>query len=123
MEDLLARMKKVIELELSPHSISHRNADDEIMRTNVSKVFTTKKYGQDILYCIIKALTKTTDKFLSPPTVNFKLIPFRNYAIGRNGIAELIACQKTFLLNTDIISVVDGVNGDDIFVGQQSRKK
>ena len=48
-------------------------------------------------------------------TVDFKLITFRDNAIGRDGITELIAWQNNFLHNTVAISVGDSGNGDDHF--------
>ena len=115
-EDLLARIqKKGVELELSPHSISHQNANEKVMRTNTLKVVTTEEDSQDALDGLIEALTEPQEDFLASLTFNFKLTPFRNNTIERDGITELIARQNTFLHNIVDISVVDCGNGDDLF--------
>lgn len=45
----------------------------------------------------------------------FKLIPFQNTAISRNGIAELIERQTTFLHRTTATSVIDMGDGSELF--------
>ena len=45
---------------------------------------------------------------LTHTMVDFKLIPFQNNVIGRDGITELITCQNNFLHRSMVTSVVDG---------------
>lgn len=77
-------------MELTPHTISDKNANDKIMRTNALKVVTTKADSQDVLEGFIAAPTKTPREFQLSLTVNFKLVPFQDDAIGRDRITELI---------------------------------
>ena len=95
-------------MELSPHSLTHRATDDEIMRTHALKVVTTEKGSEAFLNGLIECLTCTPIAFKYSTTVDFKLIPFKNNAIGRDGITELITRQNNFLHNSMATSVVDG---------------
>jgi len=115
-KDLLARINiKDLEIELSPHAISHKNVNDEIMRTNALKVVTTAEDSKVVLDGLITALTKTPREFQSSSTADFKLIPFQDNAIGRDGITELIERQNNYLHKTWAISVMDGGDGNDLF--------
>ena len=114
--DLLQRMgNPELELELTPHTIAHKNGDDETIRTNALKVVTTEADSQAILDGLIVALTQTPKEFQTSSTVDFKLIPFRDNAIGRDGITELIERQNSFLHKTCAISVIDGGDGNNQF--------
>ena len=76
-QDLLQRMGNTdLEMELTPHTIAHKNGEDEIMRTNALKVVTTEADSQAVLDGLIVALTKTPKEFQTSSTVDFKLIPF-----------------------------------------------
>jgi len=81
-------------MELTPHTISHKNGDYEIMRTNALKAITIAMDSQEVLNGLITALTKTPREFQSSLTVDFKLISFQDNVIGRDGITELIERQK-----------------------------
>ena len=48
-----------VELELSPHSLTYRGADDEIIRTYILKTITTKEDAEDVLTGLIESLTCT----------------------------------------------------------------
>ena len=85
------------------------------MRTNALKVVTTETDSQDVLDGLITALTKTPRDFQSSPTVDFKLIPFQDNAIGRDGITELIERQNNYLHKTWAISVIDGGDNNSKF--------
>ena len=94
-------------MELTPHTISHNNGDDDIMRSNALKDVTTVADSQKVLDGLITAITKTPREFQTSSTVDFKLIPFHDNTIDHDGITELIERQKT-LHQTWAISVKDG---------------
>ena len=98
-------------MELAPHTISHKNGDDEIMRNNALNVVTTEADSQDVLEGLIFALTKTPKESQTSSTVDFKLIPFQDNTIGKDGITELTERQNHFLHKTWEISVIDGAGG------------
>jgi len=77
-------------MELTPHTIFHKNGKDEIMRTNTLKAVTIATDRQEVLDGLITALTKTPREFQSLSTVDLNLIPFQDNVIGRDGITELI---------------------------------
>ena len=71
---------------------------------------TTEEDAEAVLNGLIECLTRTPTAFKYSTTVDFKLIPFQNHAIGRDGITELITRQNNFLHNSMATSVVDGGN-------------
>ena len=97
-----------VELELTPHSITHKAADNQTVRTHALKVVTVEKDADAVLNGLIAALTRTPTKFRHSTTVDFKLIPFQNNAIGRDGITQLITRQNNYLHSSMATSVVDG---------------
>jgi len=104
------------ELELSSHSLSHKMADDEVLRTRALMVVTTEEHSETVLNGLITALTgDPPDEWANSTTAELKLIPFQNKAIIRSGIAELIQQQNTFLHLTTATSVVDIGTGDEHF--------
>ena len=104
------------ELELSPHTLSHTMADGEVLRTRALKVVTTEEHSDTILDGLITALTSDpVDEWASSTTASFKLVPFRNTAISRSGITELIERQKVFLHRTMATSVIFMGTGDEQF--------
>ena len=102
------------ELELSPHTISHTTIRGEVLRTQALKVATTEKQSDTVLHGLIEALTDTLTEFATSTTTVFKLIPFQNTAINRDGIEELVVRQNSFLHVTTATSVVNRSNGDEI---------
>lgn len=82
------------------------------MRTDALKVVTTEDDSQAILDELIKALTQTRKEYQASSTVDFKLTPFQDNAIGREGIADLIERQNNYMHNTFTISVFDEGNGE-----------
>ena len=78
------------------------------MRMNALKVVTVEKDSEAVLNDLIEALTRTPTTFCHSNTVDFKLIPFQNNAIKRDGIIELITRHNNSLHNSMAISVVDG---------------
>ena len=97
-----------VELELSPHSLTHRGENNEVVRTHALKVVTVPDDAEAVLDGLIESLTRTPNEFKYSTTVDFKLIPFQNNAISRDGLAELFTWQNNFLHNTMATSVVDG---------------
>ena len=95
-------------MELTLRTISHKNVDNENMRTNAFKAVTTATDSQEVLNGLITSLTKTPREFQSSLTVDFTLIPFQDNVIGRDDITELIEHQNKFLHKTWAISVIDG---------------
>ena len=95
-------------MELTPHIISHKKRDDEIMRTNVLKAVITAKDSHEVLDGLITVLTKTPRDLQMASTVDFKLIPFQDNAVSWDSNTELIERQKKYLHKTWAISVIDG---------------
>ena len=87
-EDLIKRIgaDPPVELELSPHSITHRAGDNQTVRTNALKVVSTEEDAGTVLNGLIEALTNTPQEYTHSTTVDFKLIPFQNNVIGRDGL-------------------------------------
>ena len=109
-----------MELELSPHSISHTSSSGEVIRTRALKVVTTTTQSETILEGLITALTgDPSTEFANSTTSEFKLIPFQNTAISRGGIEELVGRQNYFLHQTSATSVVDMGNGDGNFFTEE----
>ena len=81
-----------------------------MIRTHALKVATTEEDSEAVLNGLIECLTRTPTSFKYSTTADFKLIPFKNNAIGRDGIKELITQQNNFLHNSVATSVVDGGN-------------
>ena len=97
-----------VEIELTPHTITHRATDSQVIRTHALKVVTVEHDADKVLNGLIESLTRTPKEFQYSTTVDFKLIPFQSNAIGREGITELITCQNNFLHSTVATSVIDG---------------
>ena len=76
------------------------------IRTHVLKVDPTDEDSTNVLDRRIKALTSNPVEYWASNTADYKLIPFQNNAIGRDGLTKLIARQNEFLHNTTVISVV-----------------
>ena len=68
-----------------------------------------------VLDGLIEALTTTPGEFAASTTAAFKLIPFRNHAISKDGMTELMTRQNDFLHHTAAISVVNGGYCDQRF--------
>ena len=69
-----------------------------------------------VLDWLIEALTgDPANEWVNSITAEFKLIPFKNSAISRNGVAELIKRRNTFLHLTAATSVIDMGTGDEYF--------
>ena len=101
---------------MSPHKLSHTMADGELLRTRAMKVVTTEDHSEMIHGGLITALTSNPpEEWESSTTAAFKLVPFQNSAISRNGIAELIEQQNTFLHLTAATSAIDMGTGDEYF--------
>ena len=115
--DLLRRIgENGTELELSPHSISHTSTSGEVLRTRALKVVTTAEHSDKILEGLITALTgDPAEEYADSTTAAFKLIPFQNTAINRDGIEELVRRQNDFLHRTSATSVVNVGTGDESF--------
>jgi hypothetical protein len=123
--DLLRRIGAIgAELELSPHSISHTSTSGEVLRTRALKVVTTAEQSDKILEGLITALTgEPVEEFANSTTAEFKLIPFQNTAINRDGIEELVRRQNDFLHRTSATSVVDMGTGDEKFPSENEGNK
>lgn len=106
--DLVTRIGDAVELELSPHMISHCSTDQRIIKTNALKVVTTAKDSKAVLNGLIRALTVTPAKFRTLTTRNFKLIHFQDNEIDLEGLTELITRQNGFLHYTVEILVIGG---------------
>ena len=115
--DLIKRIGvEGIEIELSPHALSHTTTDGHVLRTRALKVVTTEEHGEAVLEGLIDALTgPVPDEFSDSTTAAFKLVPFNNSAITRDGVAELVERQNDFLHRTTATSVVDMGDGDEWF--------
>ena len=57
---------------------------------------------------LIEASIVTPKDFQVSRASDFKLAPFQNHVIGRDGLTELLTCLHEFLHNTVVILVVDG---------------
>ena len=68
-----------------------------------------------VLNGLIEALTETPIEYATSTTAEFKLIPFQNTAINRDGIEELVVRQNSFLHVTTATSVVNVGKGDELF--------
>lgn len=77
---------------------------------HVLRVVTTEDDSEAALYGLIDTLTCTPLEAKLSTTVYFKVTPFQNNDIGRDGITELITRQNNLLHNTMATSVVDGGN-------------
>ena len=123
--DLLQQIgAKGAELELSSHSLSYTMADGEVLQTRALKVVTTAEYSEWVLESLITALTgDVSDEWANSTTAEFKLIPFQNTAISRNGMAELIEHQNTFIHGTIANSVVNMGTGDENFSTETDGKE
>lgn len=77
------------------------------IRTQALKVVTIIENSKAVLEGRIEALMDTPDEFHSSNTDAFKLIPFQNHAIGRDGLTKLIKRQNDFLYHTIAMSVVN----------------
>ena len=113
--DLKARIGEEVEIELSPHTISHNTTKNTTITTRALKVVTNDEDCGRVLDGLIDALTTTPKEYLASNTAAFKLIPFRNHAIGRDGMTELMTRQNDFLHHTVAISVVNGGSCDQRF--------
>ena len=109
-EDLIQRIgaSPPVELELTPHTITHKTRDNKTIRTHALKVVTVENDAEAVLNGLIKSLTRTPNTFRYSTTVDFKLVPFQNNAIGTEGITKLITQQNNYLHNTVATSVIDG---------------
>ena len=109
-EDLIKRIgaEPPIKLELTPHSITHMVGDNQTVRTNALNVVSIDEDAEAVLNGLIEALTSTPQEYNYLTTVDFKLTPFQNNAIGRDGLTQLITRQNNFLHNSMVTSVVDG---------------
>ena len=72
------------------------------------RVNTTQDDGEPVLNGLINALIETPHSFRRSNTRDFKLIPFQDNTIGRDGLTELITQQNELLHSTIAILVVDG---------------
>lgn len=79
--DLVSRIGEAVELELLPHTISHRSADQRYFKTSALKVVTISKDSEVVLNGLIRALTVTPSEFRTSTTRDFKLIPFQDNTI------------------------------------------
>ena len=63
--DLIKRIGATppVELELTPHSITHKAADNQTVRTHALKVVTVEKDADTVLNGLIAALTRTPTEF------------------------------------------------------------
>ena len=95
--DLKDRTEKKVELELSPHMISHMTSENTTIRTHVLKVVTVDKDNAAVLDGLIEALIFTSKEFQATITLDFKFIPFQNHTIGRDELTELTTRQNEFL--------------------------
>ena len=89
-EELIARIgaNPPVALELSPHSLTHRAADNQVIRTQALKVVTVEEDAEAVLDGLIESLTRTPPEFKYSTTVDFKLIPFKNNTISGGGLAQ-----------------------------------
>ena len=113
--DLIERIGEEVEIELSPHTISHNSTKNTTITTRALKVVTNDEDCGRVLDGLIEALTTTPKEYLASNTASFELIPFRNHAIGRDGMTELMTRQNDFLHHTVAISVVNGGSCDQRF--------
>ena len=79
------------------------------------KLVTTEDQSETILNSLIEVITETLTELATSTTAEFKLIPFQNTAINRDGIQELGVRQNSFLHVTTATSVINGGSGDDLF--------
>ena len=113
--DLIARIWDEVEIEHSPHTISHGTSKNTTITTKALKVVTNDADSGRVLDGLIEALTTTPGEFAASTTAAFKLIPFRNHAITKDGMTELMTRQNDFLHHTAAISVVNGGYCDQRF--------
>ena len=102
-------------LGLLPHTISHTTTKGETLKPHALQVISMTGSSDVILEGLIDTLTYAPTKYANLTTAEFKLVSFRNTAISKDGIMELIVQQNSFLHATMQISVVDGGICDDIF--------
>ena len=113
--DLIARIGEEVEIEPSPHTISHYTSKQTTITPRALKVETTNADSVRVLEGLIEALTKSPGEFMASTTAGFKLISFRNHAISKDGMTELMTRQNNFLHHTVAISVVNGGYCDQRF--------
>ena len=97
-----------MEIKLTPHTITYRTTDTQIIRTHALKVVTVENDADKFLNGLIECLTRTPKDSQYSTTVDFKLIPFQSNVIGRDGITELITQHNNLLHSTMAASVIDG---------------
>ena len=85
-----------MELELSPHTISHTTRNNTSIATRVLKVVTIEQDITAVFDGLTGALTERKLEFKALNTTDFKFIPFQNHAIGRGGMSELMTIHNDF---------------------------
>ena len=68
-----------------------------------------------VLEGLIETLTNAPGDFMSSTTAAFKLSPFQNHAISRDGMTKLMTRQNNFLHHTVAILAVNGGYCDQRF--------
>jgi len=106
--DLGRRIGVAVEIEILPHTISHRFSDQRSIKTSALKVVITSKDSEAALNRLIRALKVNPSEFKNLTMRDFKLIPFQDNVIGREGLTELTTRQNGVLHSTVEILLVDG---------------
>ena len=100
---------------ISPHTIFHSTSKNQTISTRALTLVTMDQDSTAVFKWFIDALKETPLEFEASNTAGFKLIPFQNHAIGRDGLMELITRQNDFLHHTIVILVVNGGNLSQLF--------
>ena len=115
INELKKRMENLdIEIEISPHTISHTTSDNKQIRTNTLRIDSTADHSHKAMDLLIKALTNTPSEHSTSPTQAYKIIPFQNHGLSTDEITELIYRQNKFLHETSAISIINAGDGDAI---------
>ena len=90
--DLIRRIEAdlPLEIELSPHSLTHVGAGNEIIRTHTLKAVTTEEDSKAVLNRLIESLTCTPTNFKYSTAMDYKLVPFLYNTIGKDMITKII---------------------------------
>jgi len=79
-----------------PTCITRPATEDNIVQTRALKVVIVGEDTEAVLNGLIECLTRTPTEFNLLTTVDFKLNPFQDNAISRDGINEIVTRQITF---------------------------
>jgi len=95
--NLVKRSREADELEIFTLTISHCSSEQHYIKTSALRLVSAFKDIALVLDVLILALTVTPPNFRMSTTWYFKIIPFQDNVIGREGLTQLITRQNDFL--------------------------